>query len=76
MRKYDENAASFELQSTAALPPVLILPNGVRITNGANRGTRYELALPRNVDALMVSIAGGATQRIVAESLPARIPLK
>ncbi|HEX6064646.1 MAG TPA: hypothetical protein VFZ04_10530 [Longimicrobiales bacterium] len=76
VRAYDENAASFELQSTAALPPVLILPNGVRITNGANRGTRYELALPRNVDALMVSIAGGATQRIVAESLPARIPLK
>ena len=74
-RAYDENAASFELQSTAALPPVLILPNGVRITNGANRGTHYELALPRNVDVLIVSIAGGATQRIVAASLPARIRL-
>ena len=75
VRAYDENAASFELQSTAALPPVLILPNGVRITNGTNRGTRYELALPRNVDVLIISIAGGATQRIVAESLPARIRL-
>ena len=75
VRAYEENAASFELQSTAPLPPVLILPNGVRITNGTNRGTRYELALPRNVDVLIVSIAGGATQRIVAESLPARIRL-
>jgi hypothetical protein len=75
VRAFDENTASFELQSTAALPPVLILPNGVRITNGANRGTRYELALPRNVDVLIVSIAGGAAQRIVAESLPARISL-
>jgi hypothetical protein len=74
-RAYDENAASFELQSTAGLPPVLILPNGVRITNGTNRGTRYELALPRNVDVLIVSIAGGATQRFVAGSLPARIRL-
>ena len=75
LRAYDENAASFELQSTAALPPVLILPNGVRITNGTSRGTRYELALPRNVDVLIVSIAGGRTQRIVAGSLPARIRL-
>ena len=75
VRAFDENAASFELQSTAGLPPVLILPNGVRITNGTNRGTQYELALPRNVDVLIVSIAGGATQRIVAESLPARIRL-
>lgn len=75
VRGYDENAASFELESTATLPPVLILPNGVRITNGTNRGTRYELALPRNVDVLIISIAGGATQRIVAESLPARIRL-
>jgi hypothetical protein len=72
---YDENAASFELQSTAVLPPVLSLPNGVRITNQTNRGTRYELALPRNVDVLIISIAGGATQRIVAASLPARIRL-
>jgi hypothetical protein len=75
VRAYDEEAASFELQSTTSLPPVLILPNGVRITNGASRGTRYELALSRNVDVLIVSIAGGATQRIVAGSLPARIPL-
>jgi hypothetical protein len=75
VRAYEENAASFALQATAALPPVLILPNGVRITNGTNRGTRYELALPRNVDVLMVTIAGGATQRIAAESLPARIRL-
>jgi hypothetical protein len=75
VRAYDENAASFELESTAALPAVLILPNGVRITNGTNRGTRYELALPRNVDVLIVSIAGGASQRILAESLPARIRL-
>ena len=74
-RAYDESAASFELQSTAGLPPVLILPNGVRITNGMNRGTQYDLALPRNVDVLIVSIAGGATQRISSESLPARIPL-
>ena len=76
MRAYDENAASFELQSTTGLPPVLILPNGVRITNGTNRGTRYELALPRNVDLLIVSIAGGSPQRIIAGSLPARIRLK
>ena len=75
VRGYDEKAASFELQSTAALPPVLILPNGVRITNGTNRGTRYELALPRNVDVLIVSIAGGSPHRIVAGSLPARINL-
>lgn len=75
VRAYDENAASFELQSTASLPPVLILPNGVRITNGTNRGTQYALALSRNVDVLIVSIAGGAAQRIVAESLPARIRL-
>jgi hypothetical protein len=74
-RAYDENSASFELQSTAGLPPVLILPNGVRITNGTNRGTHYELALPRNVDVLIVSIAGGAVQRITAGSLPARVRL-
>ena len=75
VRAYDENAASLDLQSTAALPPVLILPSGVRITNGNNRGTRYELALSRNVDVLIVSIAGGAAQRILAESLPTRIRL-
>jgi hypothetical protein len=75
VRAHQEDAASFELESTAALPSVLILPNGVRITNGTNRGTRYELALPPNVDVLIVSIAGGSTQRIVAESLPARIRL-
>ncbi len=75
VRVFDENAVSFELQSTAPLPPVLILPNGVRITNGTNQGTRYELALPRNVDVLIVSIAGGPAQRIVAGSLPARIRL-
>jgi hypothetical protein len=75
VRAYEETAASFELQATASLPPVLILPNGVRITNGTNRGTRYELALPRNVNVLSVSIAGGPTQRIVAESLPTRIRL-
>ena len=75
VRAFDENAASFELQSTASLPPVLILPNGVRITNGANHGTRYELALPRDVDVLIVSIARGATQRILAGSLPAHIRL-
>jgi anti-sigma factor RsiW len=75
VRALDESAASFALQSTASLPPVLILPNGVRITNGANHGTRYELALPRNVDVLIVSIAGGAVQRIAAGSLPARIRL-
>ena len=75
VRAHDENAASFGLQSSASLPPVLILPNGVRITNGNNRGTRYELSLPRNVEVLIVSIAGGAEQRIVAGSLPARIRL-
>jgi hypothetical protein len=75
VRAYDENTASFELQSTAGLPPVLILPNGVRITNGTNRGTRYDLALPRNVDVLIVSIAGGVAQRIAAGSLPARVRL-
>jgi hypothetical protein len=75
VRAFDEHAASFELQTTSQLPPVLILPNGVRITNGTSRGTRYELALPRNVDVLIISIAGGATQRIAAESLPARIRL-
>lgn len=75
VRAYDEHAASLELESTAVLPPVLILPNGIRITNGANRGTRYKLALPRTVDVLTVSIAGSATQRIVAESLPARVRL-
>ena len=75
VRAYDEQAASFELQSTAGLPPVLILPNGLRVTNGTNHGTRYELAVPRNVDVLIVSIAGGAAQRIVAASLPARIRL-
>ena len=75
VRAFDEDASSFELQSTASLPPVLILPNGVRVTNEANRGTRYELALSRNVDALIVSIAGGAVQRIEAGSLPARIRL-
>ena len=75
VRASDENAASLELQSTASLPPVLILPNGVRITNGTNRGTRYELALPGNVGVLIVSIGGGAAQRIVVESLPARIRL-
>ena len=75
VRAYDENASSFELQSTAALPPVLILPNGVRITNGTNRGTHYTLALSRDVDVLIVSIAGGVAQRIMVESLPARIRL-
>jgi anti-sigma factor RsiW len=75
VRAFDENATSFELQSTASLPPVLILPNGLRIMNGANRGTRYELALSPNVHVLIVSIAGGATHRIVAGSLPARIRL-
>ena len=75
VRAFDENAASLTLQSTAPLPPVLILPNGLRITNRTNRGTRYELALPRNVDVLIVSIAGGATQRIVADSLPAHVRL-
>lgn len=76
VRANEEEAASFELRSTAGLPPVLILPNGVRITNATNRGTRYELALPRNVDVLIVSIAGRAPQRITVGSLPARIPLK
>ena len=76
VRAYDENAASFELQSTSALPPVLILPNAVRITNAANRGTRYELALPRNVEVLVVSIAGHSPQRVPTASLPARIPLQ
>lgn len=75
VRAFEEDAASFELQSTASLPPVLILPNGVRVTNGTSRGTRYELALPRNVQVLSVSIAGGGTQRIRAGSLPARIRL-
>ena len=75
VRAYDENASSFELQSTAALPPVLILPNGVRITNATNRGTHYTLAVSRNVDVLIVSIAGGVAQRIAVESLPARIRL-
>ena len=75
VRAYDESTASFQLQSTVGLPPVLILPNGVRITNGTNRGTRYELALPRNVDVLIVSIAGGSPQRILAGSLPARMRL-
>jgi hypothetical protein len=75
VRAYDENGASFELQSTAALPPVLILPNAVRITNGTNRGTHYELALPRNVHVLIVTIADGAERRVLAGSLPARIRL-
>jgi hypothetical protein len=75
VRASDEHAASFELQSTAALPPVLILPSGVRVTNATNRGTRYQLALPRNVDVLIVSIAGGVPQRIAAASLPTRVRL-
>ena len=66
---HDQNAASLQLQSVSPLPPVLILPNAVSITNTGNHGTRYELALPRNVD-LIVSIAGHAPQRIVAGSLP------
>lgn len=75
VRANDENAASFELQSTTAVPAVLILPNGVRITNGTNRGTQYALALSRDVNVLIVSIAGGPAQRIDAESLPTRIRL-
>ena len=73
---YDGNAASFEVESTATLPPVLILPNGVRITNGTNRGTQYAITLSRDVEVLIVSIAGGAAHRIAGGSLPARIPLK
>jgi hypothetical protein len=76
VRADDGTAASFEVQSTEGLPPVLILPNGVRITNGTNRGTHYTLALSRDVAVLTVSIAGGTERHIVAESLPARIRLK